>query len=70
MKQKLELKPCPFCGGEAEICVAHWDFENDCPVNGSGYGVECKDCLTSTDEYETQEKAAQAWNRRSGNETD
>lgn len=57
---KIELKPCPFCGGEAIItdkffnCVA----------------VICKSCRASSEEfpiskkYCANEKAAEAWNKR------
>ena len=56
-----ELKPCPFCGGEAgvEIC-------------GDGYYVTCQShkCLISplTGDYETEAAAIVAWNRRAGDE--
>jgi Lar family restriction alleviation protein len=61
-----ELKPCPFCGGKAEI----QQFAN--PQNY--YCVRCTDCGCSTDGYrrsktestEAENKAANAaaWNRR------
>lgn len=60
-----ELKPCPFCGGEANL-VPHKFFsqrtqkwEIDC------YGVECKNCRTSSYQFWGCEKhAITAWNRR------
>ena len=60
-----ELKPCPFCGGEAEI-VPHKFFSEilkawmvDC------YGVECKNCHTSGYQFwGTEAHAIAAWNRR------
>ena len=54
-----ELKPCPFCGGEAVICE----------TNGlHGAYVFCKTCYSSTDGYQgintRRKKAIEAWNRR------
>ena len=54
-----ELKPCPFCGGEAKL---------DHLVKSSI--VWCKCCMASTKsmefspEYASDEKAIEAWNRR------
>ena len=53
-----ELKPCPFCGGKArlhEIASTYhvlWRY------------VMCDNCLTSNDNYSTEEEAIAAWNRR------
>ena len=54
-----ELKPCPFCGGEADLRE----------VTGGFFVVYCtniKGCALNptTLGYETQEEAAEAWNRR------
>ena len=57
-----ELKPCPFCGGEAKI--VHGD------LGRSGSRVICKDCGCSTafvsisTRYSCDTKAAEAWNTR------
>lgn len=62
-----ELKPCPFCGGEAELSsprfIPHaW--------------VACKKCGVSTPTHtaftprEAKEQAVNAWNRRESNELD
>lgn len=65
------LKPCPFCGGEAEIkkdttCMGHGDY-------GSCKWVKCKECGTSTKKYlcdgyygceMTDEELAEKWNTR------
>lgn len=64
-----ELKPCPSCGGEAEI-VPHKFFSEilkawmvDC------YGVECKNCHTSGYQFwGTEAHAIAAWNRRANDE--
>ena len=50
-----ELKPCPFCGGEAEITKWH-----------EGYFVECKahHCGGTIGAYKTEEETIEAWNTR------
>lgn len=47
-----ELKPCPFCGGEAEL---------GSPI----YYVECTSCMGGVPSYDSMEEAISAWNRRS-----
>ena len=52
-----ELKPCPFCGGEAT--VQEWE---------GGYYIEClnPDCDVSpaTADFDAEKEAIVAWNRR------
>ena len=62
MTDKIKLKPCPFCGGNAEFAYGgYW---------GSGlFKVVCgnKDkcvILPETGAYFIKEQAAAAWNRR------
>ena len=66
-----ELKPCPFCGGEA--FVATIEHSNESRPNGYRYhgDIMCKICqascgTTGFDETYTlaTEKAIEAWNRR------
>lgn len=71
-----ELKPCPFCGGEAEICSAYDD-----KFLGKCWYVRCKKCYSqgssfyeSTKELDPNEeyqailgawaRATEAWNSR------
>ena len=56
-----ELKPCPFCGGKAEVLTD----ENE------EYYVSCTECTAllgyCTDtwgDYSTEDEAIEAWNRR------
>ena len=69
-----DLKPCPFCGGEATLCK-----ENTCFGHGEYHDkhfVKCNSCgatgkselvyyLTSTD---CQELAVHHWNTRTRND--
>ena len=48
-----ELKPCPFCGGEAD-----WH------INEDAYDVLCIECWSGTSVYTTKQEAIEAWNRR------
>lgn len=57
-----ELKPCPFCGGEAE--VLHYETFT---INFSSvykYYVSCKKCNANTDLKASIEDVIKAWNRR------
>ena len=54
-KTNIELKPCPFCDGEAKIT----GFEHFCETR-----AYCSDCGSSTRNYKTEEEAANAWNNR------
>ena len=59
-----ELKPCPFCGGEADYRTENF---------GARVWVQCLECGVSTSRYDTnlivagkggKEWAKEAWNRR------
>lgn len=51
-----KLKPCPFCGGEAET------IENNHYTDV--WSVMCKNCFAESDRYHTEESAIEAWNTR------
>lgn len=59
-----ELKPCPFCGGEAFV------YYSSSPLNGSFSEVICRECKCQTLRLRG-DKAIEVWNRRAenGNET-
>ena len=56
-----ELKPCPFCGGEAEIEEIYYTF-----WHLKTYYVRCTRCGCRTME-DNKEYAIQDWNRRINN---
>lgn len=54
MNKEIEaLKPCPFCGGEAEID----------PRFGA-VSVDCKSCFSGAGPHDTEAEAIAAWNTR------
>jgi Lar family restriction alleviation protein len=65
-----ELKPCPFCGGEAELVKA---FPLDGQTHYEVAKVRCSMCKCQTDDYilngyygstDTVQDAFEAWNKR------
>ncbi len=60
-----ELKPCPFCGGDAEL--RHTDITSE---YGRTSYVTCTKCLIKgtminiSFKYSSDERAIEAWNRR------
>ncbi len=55
----LLLKPCPFCGDNAELDVADGDFTIGCG------GATCPVYVVAGP-YDTVAKAAEVWNERAG----
>lgn len=53
-----ELKPCPFCGGEASIKIH--DFFDDTRL----YTPKCKCGANIVEVFHTEEEAIAAWNAR------
>ena len=55
------LKPCPFCGGEAELVIEnHREYP-------STYYVACKSRCLRQYSYNVKGMAIKAWNRRENN---
>ena len=50
-----ELKPCPFCGGEAEI------FVSDITDRALVY---CRGCDAQIKMQQNEQEAIEAWNKR------
>lgn len=69
-----KLKPCPFCGKEVAEVLKLGEYGDDyvnpnhfvvvCDFHKEGCGAACGG------EYETEEEAIEAWNRRYADETD
>lgn len=66
---KIEIKPCPFCGKEADVYIATYYCFSDTHYCGN---VECAHCRIRMVEYWSQEcdraqsmkRLAERWNRR------
>lgn len=62
------LKPCPFCGGEAEIHnCANLENESLALFFSGKSGVHCKHCGVATQPFPNKEAAIEGWNRRCDN---
>jgi Lar family restriction alleviation protein len=57
-----ELKPCPFCGGEATYLSSGNYYPKEF------WKVICKNCSVCTIYKATQDRAGELWNRRVNNE--
>ena len=57
-----ELKPCPFCGGEA--CYEYGPGAYGRNENERFGWIQCRNCHVTTDVYINEKAAAAAWNRR------
>ena len=55
------LKPCPFCGGKAEIEYTPWDEETSTGDDGTGH-VICTKCRAMI--FNDVPTAVELWNRR------
>jgi len=66
MPSEIELKKCPFCGGEASL---HKQFHTGYEVGNQprticARWVSCDNCGASCGSVFSIEEAAAAWNRR------
>lgn len=50
------LKPCPFCGGDAELLIV--------PGKMATWIVRCTKCYTNNGTFVTDRDAVEVWNRR------
>lgn len=61
----IKLKPCPFCGGKAAMERHIFNGLTDT------YGVKCTLCGAQIRQfYDTQDQAAEQWNRRENDNGD
>lgn len=66
-----ELKPCPFCGGEAELYRMKRDRRKVMGVYHTIATIKCTSCTAQVSqagawEERAIENAAHQWNRRAG----
>ena len=59
----IELKPCPFCGGEAILFADTFDDGKIFVVN-----AHCDSCGATGNDFHDEKQAIEAWNRRVENE--
>ncbi|MBQ0142844.1 MAG: Lar family restriction alleviation protein [Prevotellaceae bacterium] len=59
----VELKSCPFCGGEAQIST-DTEAVKDTMGRFWAYTVVCSRCCATSGLTYTPDKAIEAWNRR------
>lgn len=62
MKVEHELKPCPFCGGAAEIKSELFGYRIGCASIPTQY--TCPGCIDLSAYYWSEEMAISSWNRR------
>ena len=60
-----KLKPCPFCGGKAEMLISEYEGSR------KEYLVACAECDGMVERWiETEEEAVEKWNRRVNDKED
>lgn len=67
MSSHIKLKPCPFCGGEAQLLMVGKRPNGDEEWYVSCSSEDCSLYPHSTVPYVSAEIAAKAWNRRADN---
>ena len=67
----MELKPCPFCGGENVEVYNRLERDPEMELVGltkNNWNVLCNDCYALGGTRRTAIEAIEAWNRRVGEE--
>lgn len=62
-----DLKPCPFCGGEAFLSTDPEATKDMCGRLWA-YTIVCSRCCATSGLCCSPEKAAEVWNRRASDE--
>lgn len=63
MIEREELKPCPFCGGKAEMRITVKNRIEE-RKRGKAHLVMCKVCRASSRAEFDENKSVEKWNRR------
>ena len=68
MIDEEKLKPCPFCGGKAELYESEaYNLKTEVKEKNIRWFVMCKQCTALTCGA-LKKKAIEAWNRRTNDE--
>lgn len=62
--EKVELRPCPFCGYIPRLDELHGHTGTELDVYR--FRVRCKKCGVCSNLFATKEEAIEAWNTRDG----
>ncbi len=60
---KAKLKPCPYCGGKAELYKTEWELGKR-GVPNHPYWIICTKCGVNTQPTGTKRAVIKCWNRR------
>lgn len=72
---EIKLKPCPFCGGEAELYSMKRDKRKVLGIYYMIATIKCKRCpakieVAGQDNDRAFKNAAELWNRRAGEQNE
>jgi len=58
----MKLKPCPFCGSDAEIIKDHHDYTNG--EHTTTYKAQCTNCMVNKQALQSEADVIESWNNR------
>lgn len=64
----VKLKPCPFCGGEAELTEYALSYEVECSMCGASISYVTALCDDDDEKLSVRNGLLKAWNRGDGSE--